>query len=306
MKRCRQSSLIEKSEVVIWRRNYIKKIRQYRTEKRKIYYLDETWLNEGHTVNKVWHDLNITSSRQAFVDGLSTGLKAPSGKGRRLIITHIGSESGFLPGGLLCFESKKSGDCHEDMDAQRFETWFSSILPTIEPGSVIILDNAPYHSRQVEKLPTTSWRKRQIIDWLDMKLIAYDRSMIKPELLNIARQHKHKYHKYVVDEMALSHGVLVHRLPPYHCELNPIELIWAQVKTEVARRNTTFKLCDVKVLFDEAIRNVTVDNWRKCIGHVEKIENKMWDVDIQVDVIMEPIIVQLDDESDDSDNSDFE
>ena len=40
--------------------------------------------------------------------------------------------------------------------------------------------------------------------------------------------------KYVVDELALKRGITVLRLPPYHCELNPIELVWAQVKGEVA------------------------------------------------------------------------
>lgn len=82
LKRNRKSLLIEKSEVVLWRRKYLQEIRQFRREGKKIYWMDETWLNEGHTVNKVWQDLSITSSRQAFMEGLSPGLKAPSGKGR--------------------------------------------------------------------------------------------------------------------------------------------------------------------------------------------------------------------------------
>lgn len=54
----------------------------------KIYYLDETWRNEAHTVSKAWHDLNINSRREAFLNGFSTELKAPSRKGCWLII-HI-------------------------------------------------------------------------------------------------------------------------------------------------------------------------------------------------------------------------
>lgn len=103
-KRNRKSHLIEKQDIILWRRDYLKKVREFRREGKKLYYLDETWLNEGHTVNTVWQDNNITNRRQAFLDGFSTGLKAPSGKGRRLIITHIGSESGFVDGGLLAFE----------------------------------------------------------------------------------------------------------------------------------------------------------------------------------------------------------
>lgn len=34
-------------------------------------------------------------------------------------------------------------------------------------------------------------------------------------------------------------------LPVAHCEFNPIELIWARVKDEVTKRNTTFNINNV-------------------------------------------------------------
>lgn len=79
-KRGRKSLLIDRDEITIWRRDYLKKIRAFRRENKKIYYLDETWVNAGHTRSKVWVDTRVTTSRQAFLDGLSTGLKNPSGK----------------------------------------------------------------------------------------------------------------------------------------------------------------------------------------------------------------------------------
>lgn len=293
LKRSRNSALLEKDEIVLWRRKYLKRIREYREEGRKIYYTDETWVNEGHTVGKVWQDLEIKSKRQAFLEGFSTGLKAPTGKGRRLIITHVGSDSGFLEGGLSVFESRKTGDYHEDMDAERFEKWFSNILPQIEPGSVVVMDNAPYHSRRVEQLPTSAWRKGRISEWLSGKNIPFDNTMLKIELLNIARLHKNQYIKYAVDEMASERGVIVLRLPPYHCELNPIELIWGQIKNEVARKNTTFKLDEVKVLLNDAIGNVLPDSWKKCILHVMKEEQRMWELDTQIDITVEPVIITI-------------
>ncbi|CAH2008609.1 unnamed protein product [Acanthoscelides obtectus] len=91
--------------------------------RQQIYFLDETWLNEGHnTVFKFWQDLNMTSHRQAHRDGLSTGMKCPSGKGRRLIVTHIGCASGFVNGGLNIFESRETGDYHDEMNAEVFES----------------------------------------------------------------------------------------------------------------------------------------------------------------------------------------
>lgn len=77
--RGRNSLLLDKDEIVLWRREYLQKIKRFRQEGRKVYYLDETWINAGHTKSKVWVDTSVSSSRQAFLDGLSIGLKNPSG-----------------------------------------------------------------------------------------------------------------------------------------------------------------------------------------------------------------------------------
>ncbi|KAJ8941084.1 hypothetical protein NQ318_003265, partial [Aromia moschata] len=203
---------------------YLEKIRAAR-KGGKHDYTDETWLNE------VWQDLNITTRRQAFMEGFSTGLKAPSDKGRCLFITHIGSNTGFLANGLLVFESKKPGDYHEDMNADVFKKVCCGYGQRTLPFDL------------------------------------FDDNQLKIQLLETAKLHEEKYVKYTVDETAEVHGITVIRLPPYHCELNTIELIWTQVKGDVARKNTTFELKDVKVLFKEAIRGVTAESWQKCIGH---------------------------------------
>lgn len=304
-KQNRKSILIENDEIICWRRAYLRSIRNFRVEGKNIYYLDETWVNAGYTVTKVWQDKNVKSSRQAFLDGLSTGFKAPSGKGRRLIVTHIGSANGFVDGGLLVFESKNTGDYHEDMNADVFEEYFTQMLDLIPPGSVIVLDNASYHSRQLERTPTTAWRKADIIEWLSEKKIAFQMNMVKKELLAIVNLNKGPK-KYVIDEMAKNRQITVLRLPPYHCELNPIELVWAQVKGEVARNNTTFKLNDVKVLLTNSLERVTADKWQSCINHVLKEEAKMWELDNLIDITVEPIIINIGAEDSSSESSEEE
>lgn len=47
LKRNRKSALKEKSEIVLRRRKYLEAIRKLRGEGKKIYYTDETWVNEG-------------------------------------------------------------------------------------------------------------------------------------------------------------------------------------------------------------------------------------------------------------------
>jgi hypothetical protein len=105
---------------------------------------------------------SVISSKQAFLSGLTTRSKAPSGKGRRLIITHIGSQKGFVDGCLRIFEFKKTGNYHEEMCAESFENWFRAVLPRLEDNAVIVIDNAPYHSRKKERIPTTNWNIQKV------------------------------------------------------------------------------------------------------------------------------------------------
>ena len=48
-----------------------------------------------------------------------------------------------------------------------------------------------------------------------------------------------------------------------HCEINPVELIWANVKLYVGLNNTTFKLSDVRNLVYVAFRNIDANVWQK-------------------------------------------
>ena len=115
------STFIDKNEIIVWRGKYLRQIKSLRDEGCKIYYVDETWINERHTVGKVWKDTSIKSSKQAFLSGLSSGLTSPSGKGKRMIISHIGSDSGFVDGGFDAFKSNKYKDYYKDMNSERFE-----------------------------------------------------------------------------------------------------------------------------------------------------------------------------------------
>ncbi|XP_015929512.3 uncharacterized protein [Parasteatoda tepidariorum] len=306
-KRGRNSSLIEKEEIILWRRRYLRTINKMRQEGRKIYYMDETWLNAGHTQDKVWNDTSIISSKQAFLSGLSTGLKSPSGKGERLIITHIGSDAGFLKEGLLLFKSNKNKDYHKDMNAACFEEWFEKILPFLEPNSVVVMDNAPYHSRKEEKIPNTSSTKQVIKDWLKSKNIVSDEEgMLKTELLDIVKAHKHRYDKFAVDELARRNNIMILRLPPYHAELNPIELIWAQMKGSVAKENKTFKLSEVEELCMKSLNEIGVEKWKNCIEHIQKIEKEMWDLDEAIENTVNSLVININSNDEDSTSSESE
>lgn len=98
-------------------------------------------------MGKSWVDTTIQSATQAFKEGLSTGANNPVSKGKRLIVVHIGNEGGFIEDCQWVFESAKTGDYHENMDASHFEEWFAKVLTKLQANDVVVLDNASYHSR---------------------------------------------------------------------------------------------------------------------------------------------------------------
>ncbi|KAJ8932549.1 hypothetical protein NQ318_000701 [Aromia moschata] len=292
VKHNRKSALIEKPEIVTWRRSYLRSIAELRKQNRKIYYVGKSWVNAGCTIGKV------TS------EGLSTDSQAPVDKGLRLIVMHVGSDDGFLEDSSLIFLSKKTAEYDDDMNAERFEQWFESVLNRVPEKSVIILDSAQYHSRRSEHIPTAGSRKIEMQQWLREKGIAFDDGAVKPELMSLIKQHRSKYTQYVVDDMARRRGIIVLRLPPYHCELNPIQLIWVEVKGYIGRHNVTFEIVDVEHLLHIALEGVTPLAWQIAINHILKEEERMWQLDFSIDNIVDPLMSNIGaDDSSDSDSS---
>lgn len=289
-KRGRNSAMIEKDEIVIWRNKYLEQIRKYRAEGRTIYYLDETWVNAGDVSSKIWVDKTIESGRDAFLKGLTTGSANPSGKGKRLIVLHIGSEDGFVPGGLLSFESKKNtNDYHDEMNGDTFLDWMKSVLPLLKDNCVIVMDNAPYHSVKSESIPTLNWKKADLEKWLEEKGEVFEKPILKVRLMAMVKRLKPMNNRYVIDEYVKENNKVILRLPPYHCELNPIEMAWSVVKKHVKSNNSTFKLQDVHKLLRDGIDRCTPEMWKNFIQHIKKIEDKFWEIDFIVDEVMENI-----------------
>ncbi|XP_026819035.1 uncharacterized protein LOC113557674 [Rhopalosiphum maidis] len=144
-----------------------------------------------------------------------------------------------------------------------------------------------YHSVKIESCPTASWRKADIEKWLYEKGETYEKPMIIPRLLEIVKRIKPRYDKYVIDEFVKNYDIEILRLPPYHCELNPIELAWSSVKNHVKMNNTTFKLSDVHKLLIDGVERVTPNMWKNFVEHTIKQEDKFWEIDFIVYGVME-------------------
>ncbi|GJQ75306.1 hypothetical protein Trydic_g23492 [Trypoxylus dichotomus] len=76
----------------------------------------------------------------------------------------------------------------------------------------------------------------------------------------------------VIDEMVGESGLTILRLPPYPCNLNPIEMVWAEVK-------------------EYGLQLVTCEAWKYCIEHTITEESEMYKLDNVVEDMKEEFII---------------
>ncbi|KAL1454573.1 hypothetical protein WDU94_010795 [Cyamophila willieti] len=128
------------------------------------------------------------------------------GKGGRLIILHAGNSHGFIPGARLVFKSKKSGDYHNEMNSQHFIDWFEKSF--FNSNSVIVMDNAPYHSKKMDKVPTKSSTRKNILSWLfSQTLVPENSDLRKCELEKILEFNKLRFPpRYVYVVFSYNHA----------------------------------------------------------------------------------------------------
>lgn len=136
------------------------------------------------------------------------------------------------------------------------------------------MDSASYHSVKKYNIPVMSWKKQDIIKWLEHKGEIIKQPMVKAQLLEKVNILKPQHDRFAIHEWARVRNKIVLRLPPHHRELNPIELAWSSVHHYVRMNyNSTFKLNYVH-LVKQGVEQVTAEMWTKFIGQVIKEENK--------------------------------
>lgn len=191
------------------------------------------------------------------------------------------------------------------MNSENFEKWLTErLLPGLQNPSIIVLDNAKYHSRVEEKQPTRSWTKEKIQIWLKTKNIDFSDTAFKAELLQIAGADRTEEH-YVVDNLIREHGHEVLRLPPYHCQFNPIELVWGICKEYYDKHIGKDGFSDEAVLamWNEALSQVSSSIWSNCVNHTNKLILETYDREVHTKEVM-PLIISVNSNDEDSEELD--
>jgi transposase len=277
----RTQHLKEKDHIIVARQRYLRTIRNNRSPEREIIrpevYIDESYVNKNHSCDFTW-----------YVEEDGPWIQKPTGKGERLIIMNAITKDGWVPGAKNVFKStRKTGDYHGQMNADQFQKWFSEmLLPNIPSNSIIIMDNATYHKALAEEsAPIATSSKEKIRNWLEKNDIPCRDDCLKVELVTMLNKIAPNP-TYIIDEMADKNGHTVLRTPPYHPELQPIELCWGIVKNEVAR-NCNFTMQNLENQLEGAFKKVTAEMCTKIIKKIRQTEDKFWEEDARMDRILE-------------------
>lgn len=273
----RSQHLKEKDEIIALRQKYLRRIRANRhangSPRKPEIYLDESYVNKNHSNDFIWY---------SGEDG--PWVQKPTGKGERLIIINAISSKGWVNQAQLVFQAKrKTGDYHGQMNAGLFQRWFrEKLLPNIPEGSLIIMDNAPYHNTLSScSPPTPQCSKERIWNWLIENQIPCEVNSLKAELVSVLKKIA-PLPIYEVDEIANRHGHQILRTPPYHPELQPIELCWGIVKGHIAR-HCDFTLSNLTLQLEEGFTKVDASMCTNVIRKIKEIEDQFWDEDMRFD-----------------------
>ncbi|KAJ0169957.1 hypothetical protein K1T71_014563 [Dendrolimus kikuchii] len=168
------------------------------------------------------------------------------------------------------------GDYHNEMNDDNYETWLvNQLIPNIPSDSVLVIDNAPYHNKYVERPPNSNTIEQEMINWRGIQ--------------------------FSVDKILAEHGHTVLRLPPYHPDFNPIENIWSQLKGYVASRNVGMNLTTVKTLLAEKVNMIGTEEWKKVCDHAIKCENEFRRFHHGLDNYTDSLVINTADSDNDND-----
>ncbi|CAJ0605443.1 unnamed protein product [Cylicocyclus nassatus] len=240
-----QRLIFERADLVAKRKEYLRAIALAREREEYIVYMDETWVFSGMSKKMGWKDNNIPRfAPQSTFARYSYGRSAGKNKGKRAIVIGALAEDGVIPQCTRVFVSGRmtdDGDYHRDMNHALYEEWLYECLPSmIERANgrrvCLVIDNAPYHTRQLERLPTSSSTKAQIQEYLEQKGIEVPAGATKAILVEKLRSYVNAQggysalRSYAAERICSELGVKLLRLPPFHCFFNPIEDCWSQLK----------------------------------------------------------------------------
>jgi hypothetical protein len=178
-------------------------------------------------------------------------------------------------------------DYHGNFTAELFEFWFKKLCQTLQAcyGQCLIhMDGASYHKRRQNRRPTVADNVPAIQAWLTGHGVSFLPKDKKHQLLaRIPVEYQRA--KFFSQVIAEEYGHKVIFTPPYHPELEPIEIIWGVVKNRIAA-NPARTMAELGSKIVQSCQLVTRKTWLGARKKTMRKEDEYWasvDLDLVAD-----------------------
>jgi transposase len=182
-----------------------------------------------------------------------------------------------------------SRDYHKVFNGDNFLKWFEEqLLPNLgDCPCVIMMDNVAYHLVYSKTVPRLSkMKKAELIEFLQSKGLPIANEDGRPLTVLLLRakvkEYVEKYEVSAVIELVKKGNHKILFTPPYHSDLQLIELVWALVKGNVARLYSNGRTMDqlekqLKDEFEALTKEEGPERIGAMIENTARLTKKFWD-----------------------------
>jgi transposase len=263
-RRGNHNNLVLKDAVILHRHNYLQQLFENRNQpneqRLREVYIDELYIHEhGNHNDRLWEPSDDLADIQHPTGSSS---KTPATGRQYCFIAVIQSpnpnvdhpildidQASLLEESVGSFcssqQSSKVGDTNNVLDSEKFIAWFKdNLLPNLLQPSMIILNNAKHHlvygkdTSGMDVPNVATMNKLNCINYLTLKGLPYVGLSVV--------QMKHSIKEYIVKNvpmeivrLANEQGHQVLFIPPYHNDLQPIQVLWSQMIGNIGYKCTT-------------------------------------------------------------------
>ncbi|RHY23918.1 hypothetical protein DYB32_009028 [Aphanomyces invadans] len=209
--------------------------------RRPVVYLDESFIHHHYFRHS-----------DSLFDPTDVATTKPKNKGRRYCfiagILDDGSDVSHLLGLDIFVGGKKNGktveDYHSMFNHDYFVDWFEKLLDEVEElgwgSAVFVMDNAKYHKGKPKTTPKGTWKKSALYEaCVSFGITDVAPTDLKSTIWKALKKHLDEHVPPVVVALAQSRGHHVVYAAPGFSDLQPIEMVWANVKRTVGRAYTS-------------------------------------------------------------------
>lgn len=284
---------MEHHEIRLGRIKYLERLKKnddLGKNKKPVVYVDEMWIDFPQ-LNWIKEHLKEAGFKN----------NSPS---HRWLLMHAGGDMGFIKEAEWLHKTEANNTEHRDeISKERFIKWLKeTLIPNLPQNSIVVLDNAPYHSAVQEKKPKCYSRRSEMVKWLRDHNVDFEEDMLRSQLYELIKVNKPP-RVDVVDTVLNTAGHEVLRLPANHSDLSPIEYIWKLIKQKIADSKVQQFGTDLEQVVSEALTSVTNDDWEKEVSCVKQLEKDYWEREMLLDKNIEVLLWSTDVDSEETDSS---